>query len=215
MKGIALISGGKDSYLSALIALINGIEIEKTITIKAQTDSMMFHFPNAILGSAVSKLLGLENIIIEESEFESSISEYKGYRLIAGAIASEYQKTRLERLCLENEIIPYFPLWRRNQEDILREFMESGSEGILVSVSAEGLDEKYLGRKIDESLLNDLKRLNMRYGVSLVGEGGEYESLVTFSPWTGMRLQIMEKEIVDRGMQKLLIIKSYKLIKEY
>ncbi len=49
MKGIALISGGKDSYLSALIALINGIEIEKTITIKAQTDSMMFHFPNAIL----------------------------------------------------------------------------------------------------------------------------------------------------------------------
>jgi len=93
--------------------------------------------------------------------------------------------------------------------------MESGSEGILVSVSAEGLDEKYLGRRIDESLLNDLKRLNLRYGVSLVGEGGEYESLVTFSPWTGMRLQIMEKEIVDRGMQKLLIIKTYKLIKEY
>ncbi len=213
MKGIALISGGKDSYLSAYIALINGIDVEKSITIRAETDSMMFHFPNSTLGSAVSSLLGLENEIISEGEFESYLSQFKGYRLIAGAIASEYQKTRLERFCLEHGLIPYFPLWRRDQEMILNEFISTGSQAILVSVSAEGLDEKYLGRYIDNSLIDDLKKLNRRFGVSLVGEGGEYESLVTYSPWTDMRLQILEKEILDRGMQKILVIKSYKIVR--
>ncbi len=211
MKGIALLSGGKDSYLSALIAMMLGIEIETTITIRAIEDSMMFHFPNTFLGKAVSELLNLDNEIIDEDDFENEISKYKGYRLIAGAIASEYQKTRLEKLCLEKELVPFFPLWRRSQKEILREFIHSGSRGILVSVSAEGLDERYLGREIDENLMNELILLNTRYGISIVGEGGEYESLVTYSPWTNLYLRIKEKEILSRGMQKILLVKSYEI----
>ncbi len=211
MKGIALLSGGKDSYLSTIIAMMVGIEIEKTITVKAIEDSMMFHFPNTFLGKAVSELLNLENETIGEDEFENEIGKYRGYRLIAGAIESEYQKTRLEKLCLEKDLIPFFPLWRRNQQEILNEFIESGSKGMLVSVSAEGLDERYLGREIDPSLVKELIYLNMRYGISIVGEGGEYESLVTYSPWTNLCLRIKEKEVLNRGMQKILSIKRYEI----
>ncbi|MGC8547048.1 MAG: diphthine--ammonia ligase [Thermoplasmata archaeon] len=209
MKGISLLSGGKDSYMALMIAIGTGMDIERTITVIPQEDSMMFHVPNATLGKAVSELAGIENVTVKENEFYEEIEKYKGYSIVAGAVESEYQKTRLERLAYEIGMKTFFPLWRRNQLNIMHEFIKSGSRGIFVSVAAEGLDENFLGREIDEKSLSELIKLNIKYGISIVGEGGEYETLVTYNPFNDLCIEILEKEILNRGMQKNLIVKRY------
>ena len=49
---------------------------------------------------------------------------------------------------------------------------------ILVSVSADGLGRKYLGRTIDPELISELLSIKIKHGINISGEGGEYESFV-------------------------------------
>ena len=212
MKAISLLSGGKDSFMSLLIALSVGIEVERTITVKAEQDSYMFHYPNAELGSRLSEMMGIENSLVSESEFTRTVAAYSGYFLIAGAVESEFQKTRLEEICTDYGLKTFFPLWRKDQELIIKDFISSGSRGIFVSVAAEGLGEDLLGRQIDEESLRVLKEKNSRYGISIVGEGGEYETLVTYSPFAAGCIEILESEIIDRGIQKNLKINKVRMV---
>ena len=212
MKAISLLSGGKDSFLSLIIALSVGMDVERTITVKAEQDSYMFHYPNAELGSKLSESLGISNSLITESEFNRMISRYPGYFLIAGAVESEYQKTNLEEMCENFGLKTFFPLWRKNQESILLDFISTGSEGIFVSVAAEGLGLNLLGKPINENSLEILKKMNKKYGISIVGEGGEYETLITCSPFSATCIKIVDSIVVDRGIQKNLIIKNYETV---
>ncbi|MCL5408034.1 MAG: diphthine--ammonia ligase [Candidatus Thermoplasmatota archaeon] len=212
MKAISLLSGGKDSFLSLIIALSVGMDVERTITVKAEQDSYMFHYPNAELGSKLSEALGISNSLIMESEFNRMISRYPGYFLIAGAVESEYQKTNLEEICENFGLKTFFPLWRKNQESIIVDFISTGSEGIFVSVAAEGLGLNLLGKPINEDSLEILKKMNKKYGISIVGEGGEYETLITCSPFSATCIKIVHSVIIDRGIQKNLIIKNYETV---
>jgi uncharacterized protein (TIGR00290 family) len=213
MKALSLLSGGKDSFLSLLIALSVGMEVERTITVKADQDSYMFHYPNAELGAVLSETLGIGNSLIPESEFEETVAKYPGYFLIAGAVESEFQKTKLEEMCDDLGLRTFFPLWRKKQESIIRDFISTGSRGIFVSVAAEGIGPELLGRDIDEDSLEFLKRVNRTHGISIIGEGGEYETLVTGSPFATGSIEILETEIIDRGIQKNLKIKKYKMVR--
>ncbi|MGC8645344.1 MAG: diphthine--ammonia ligase [Thermoplasmata archaeon] len=212
MKAVSLLSGGKDSFLSLNIATMLGMDVVATITVLPKEDSYMFHHPNASLGSVVSQCLGIRNITSGEEEFESVISTFGGHLLVAGAVRSDYQRSKLEEICVKYGLVPFFPLWRREDEQILLEFIDSGSRGIFTSVAAEGLDESLLGKEIDQNTLKTLKSARERYGISLVGEGGEYETLVICSTFESCCIAIDSSSVVDRGLQKNLMIKKYRVI---
>lgn len=76
------------------------------------------------------------------------------------------------------------------------ELLELNFEVIIVSVSAMGLDESWLGRRITTELLEDLLELHKKYGVHLAFEGGEAETLVLDCPLFGKRIDIIEAEKV-------------------
>ncbi len=182
MKSISLFSGGKDSFLAAVIAMEQGFEIVTTVTVDSTMDSMMFHVPNNNIAGDVASLLGLKNIRISEEGFREEIGrivhETGAQALISGAIASNYQKSRIERLCTELGIISHTPLWLLNQETELDAVISSGIKAMLISLSADGLGEEYLGGILDGKLVEDLKKIRERHGINISGEGGEYESLV-------------------------------------
>lgn len=181
MKAIALFSGGKDSFMSAQIAMEQGFEIVKALTIDPEEFSFMFHFPNVDKADLAASLLGLEVEHIREDDFEKRIREFAESgidALVSGAIASEYQKTRIERICTEYGLISFTPLWKKKQPDLLRELQSRGIRAIVVSVAAEGLDESDLGRIIDTDYMEHLSKLEEKYRINVAGEGGEYESFV-------------------------------------
>ena len=91
----------------------------------------------------------------------------------------------------------------------MEELIELGFEVIIISVSAEGLDESWLGRKIDHKLLEDIIALNKKYGMHMAFEGGEAETLVLDCPIFKKRIKIIESSTVwDRDNGYLEITKA-------
>jgi len=179
MKAITLFSGGKDSFLSTMIAMEHGYKILYGITIIPEEYSMMFHYPNSKISKYPASLLNFDIKYINEKDFESYIKSIDNIdAIITGAIASDYQKTRIEKLVYKRKTIVFSPLWRKNQEDIIKELLLRNIKAMIVSVSAEGFDENDLGKTIDSNYFNRLKYLYKKYRINIAGEGGEYESFV-------------------------------------
>ena len=218
MRAIALFSGGKDSTYSLYIAMQQGFEIEKLVTIfPEKEDSYMYHYPLIERTKIQSQLIGIEQDIYRIGdtieELKSVIKNYDVDAVISGAIASNYQKTRIEEVCTELNFISYSPLWGKEQEILLKDMLSAGFEMLIVAVGAYGLDSSDLGRKIDLNMLEKLKSLEKKYRINLSGEGGEYETFVVDSPifkkrikinrfskiWDGMRGEIKIEEIEIEG----------------
>lgn len=115
--------------------------------------------------------------------------------VVTGALASDYQWDRINGVCEDLGFPVYSPLWRKDQEMLMRDMLDSGLLSMIVVVSAEGLDHRWLGRCIDERSLEELKDTSVRFGFNISGEGGEYETLVVDSPMHQRPLKIIDTDI--------------------
>jgi predicted ATP pyrophosphatase (TIGR00289 family) len=132
--------------------------------------------------------------------------------LVSGAIASNYQKSRIEKVCEELGLKCLTPLWGENPMEILSELVKFGFETVITGVFAHGFSEEWLGRKIDYGTIKALVELNKRYGISLVGEGGEYETLVLDAPFfKKKKIKIVSAEKFWKNQSGYLLIKEARL----
>src|SRR3989442_5140565 len=102
--------------------------------------------------------------------------------VIVGAIASDYQHARVNRIADEVGLRVFAPLWRRDPTRLVHDYLEAGFDIAFSSVSAEGLDASWLGRRWDDRVIQDLLHLQQTRGVHPCGEGGEFETLVLDAP---------------------------------
>lgn len=220
LKYGALTSGGKDSSYAIYLALQNGVNITKLITIRPQReDSYMYHSHNLHLLELYSNACGIPLIMqessgIKEEELEDlkkAISRANVDGIITGAIASEYQATRIKRICSELGIEMLSPLWKKNEEQLLRDMVKA-MEIIIVHVAAQGLGESWLGRKLDEAAIADLLKLRSKHRINIIGEGGEYETFVTYAPFFKKRINIKESKSKWYGNRGTLEIKTAELV---
>lgn len=208
LKAVTLLSGGKDSFLSTVLAIEQGMDIVEALTIIPEEFSYMYHFPNADRASYVSGLLNLRSEYMNENDLVlklKNLSESGVSTLISGAIASDYQKTRIEKLCTILNMRSFTPLWRKDQKAVLMEIIRRGILPVIVSVSADGFTKEDLGHVIDEDYLAELEKKEEKFGINISGEGGEYETFVTY-PGYGKRLSIMKSHILWEGSHGYLLL---------
>lgn len=208
MKVAALLSGGKDSlYALYLASKENKIKYIVTIT-SENPESYMFHVPNVHLVEEQAKLMEIEIIKkTTKGEKEKELEDLKSVLgtidgkidgIVTGAIESNYQKQRIDKICGELKLTSLAPLWHKDPENLLRDMIKNKFEIIITAVAAPPLDEKWLGRKIDENCVEELVQLNKKYGIHPSGEGGEYESLVLDCPLFKKKLEVSgSKKIWD------------------
>lgn len=214
MKLAALISGGKDSSYAIYKALQEDHEVTDLVTIiPSNENSYMFHSANIHLTELISDASGIPLTAQlsggeKESELEDlkkALSSVSVDGVAVGAIESEYQASRVKRICEELGIRMYAPLWHMKPEGLLRE-MITCMDIRIVKVAAGGMDESWLGRHFDERMIEDLKTLNKKYGVHIAGEGGEYESLVLDAPFYKKRINLLKTGNIwmgDHGIMKV------------
>ena len=221
LKVVALVTGGKDSALALRRVLAMDLNVNFLVTmIPERSDSWMFHYPNIQMADLFAEAVGIplvkaETSGIKEIEVEDLKRLLAGLpveAVVSGAIASQYQKDRIDRVCEELHIKHIAPLWHEDPLSLLQEIIVSQMETIIVGVYAHGFDQSWLGRRIDEKTINDLVELNRMFHVSLVGEGGEYETLVLDAPFFKKRIELVETETIWEGTSGYLRVKKAVLV---
>ena len=106
----ALFSGGKDSVFAILKAKQEGHEIKYLATVHSKNpDSYMYHTPNIGLTLLQSEAMNIQLVSKEsKGEKEKEVEDLKILLdgldvegVVCGAIASNYQKQRVEKVCKE------------------------------------------------------------------------------------------------------------------
>ncbi len=214
MKVAVLYSGGKDSNASLRWARQSGHEVACLIGVVPEaTDSFMYHVPATELMDIFPDALGERLVKVraprndELRPLRNAIAEQKVEAIVSGALRSEFQKLRLDRICAELGLVHHAPLWHADPKQHLGRLISDGYDIIFTGVAAEGLDEKWLGRRLDAPALEALLRLRDRYGINLEGEGGEYETLVLWGPTHRKRIVIDEHTTIWRRDSGRMIIK--------
>lgn len=219
MNVASLFSGGKDSLFSIYIVKQWGWDIKYLVTLHPKKkDSWMFHHLNISQTEKIAKALDIPHIkkTIEGNK-EEEILELKEILqnldidgVISGAIASEYQRTRIEKICHELKIKSFTPLWHKNQLTIVKDQIKAGFNIMIVGVFAFGFDKSWLGKYINDKCLNEIISLSKKYKINIAGEGGEFETITLDGPIFKKKLIIDDyytKWIRDNGY--LIINKSH------
>lgn len=194
--------------MSAYKAMESGWKIEYLVSmISENPESYMYHSTNIHLTELSAESMEIPLIRagtkgVKEKELNdlkrvlSDLKDEGIESIFTGALASSYQKSRIDKLCSDLSLKSCAPLWHRDPQEYMEEIIELGFEVIVVSVSAEGLDESWLGRKIDAELLEELLALHEKYRMHLAFEGGEAETLVLDCPLFKKRINILEAQTV-------------------
>ncbi len=193
MKAAVLFSGGKDSCLALHLAKQEGYEIKYLLSVLPKDfDSFMFHKPYFNLIEKQSEMLGIELVFIESEGKENE--ELKDLReifssvkdkvdcIVVGGVASNYQGDRIKKICNEFDLKFYAPLWGISSEKLWKLLLEDSFKVILTKISCEGLSKDFLGKVIDKKMLDEIKKLSLKYKFRADFEGGEAESAVLFMP---------------------------------
>ncbi len=179
-------SGGKDSAL-ALLKILASDEYEVLAlltTINHNTQRSSMHAIPLSLLQAQAKSIGIPLYIVELA----SDGEMSGYNN-AMCKAAEYFKNQGVHYFIFGDIFlhdvrqyrqaqlnPYNieviePLWGLSTLEVMNEFLASGLQTVIVTTMANLLGCEYIGRIINQQLINDLPK-----NVDVCGENGEYHT---------------------------------------
>lgn len=210
----ALYSGGKDSTLAVHRMHDRKTPVELLITMVPENEfSYMFHRPNVKYTALQAQAMGIPHIFAktageketELEDLEEVLRENRVTELVCGGVASRYQSNRINSICGKLGIVHHSPLWGI---DPLLELKEIAMKfnAIIVRVSAGGMDQTFLGKRIDEKMIGQLEGLKNRYGINMSFEGGEAESFVLDAPLFSKKVVVISAHIVRRTSSEDYII---------
>jgi len=222
---IGLFSGGKDSSWAVYRALESGRQVDRLVTVHPDGDSYMYHVPATELAALAAESIGVPLVSVEPDDFDAAAATDSGAQgdaelepleaaletldtdlpdgidgVTAGAVESEFQTSRIEAMCDRLEVKLFAPLWQQDPRTLAEAMLDAGFEITIIQVAAHGLDESWIGRTLDASALDELDALNEEYGVHVLGEGGEFETLVQDGPHMDRRIAL-EYDVEWDGMR--------------
>jgi len=212
MKLGVLFSGGKDSTMAAYLAKKEKHEIACLITLHSENpDSYMFHTPSIKKTEHQAEAMGLPLIIkqtkgVKEEELKdledaikTAVKKYNIRGIVTGALHSEYQASRIQKICDNLKIKCINPLWNKDEFQHLNELIENKFRVIITGVSAYPLNASWLGREIDNKFIEDVKELHEKHKIHPAGEGGEFETFVLDCPLFEKPLSVTGANFTGEG----------------
>ncbi|TRZ87557.1 MAG: diphthine--ammonia ligase [Methanosarcinales archaeon] len=193
---IASWSGGKDSCFACYKAIRDGYDISYLVNfISREYKRVSFHGTEAKLIQLQSEAIRIPLLQKEttwngyENEFKEAVKSLipDGVQgMIFGDIYLQEHRDWVKRVCGELGIKAMEPLWGKEPEKILLEFIDAGFEAIIVSAKADLFGKEWIGQRVDRDFLRYLKDNN----IDACGENGEYHTFVTDGPMFRKKIKI-------------------------
>ncbi len=211
MKVALLFSGGKDSTYAGFLASKKYKLVCLVTLFSENSASYMFHtsliektqeqaslmdmplIRHRTKGEKEMELIDLKEAIVKAKE------KFKIKGVVTGALKSDYQASRILKICDELGIKCINPLWQKDQIELLEELVKNKFEIIITAVAAYPFDKSWIGRKIDRKFIEEIRILEKKYGINPAGEGGEFETLVLNCPMFNGRLKLEGFKIEGEG----------------
>lgn len=204
-----LFSGGKDSMYAAWLEQNRGAEITCLITLRSDNkESFMFHTPSIELTDRQALLMELPLLAFRtagqkekelwdlERAIKEAVEQFDINGIVTGALASNYQAERIQKICDRLGLECFNPLWQKDQIELLKELVKNKFEVIVAGVFAYPLTKEWIGRKIDKKFISEMKKLQEKWKINPSGEGGEIETLVINCPLFRKKLNVKLKKLV-------------------
>lgn len=217
MSYIASWSGGKDSCFACYEAICRGYNISCLVNfISKEYKRVSFHGTEAKLIRLQAKAIDIPLLQKEttwngyEQEFKDAVRGLIPYGItgiVFGDIYLQEHKDWVERVCEELGIEAIEPLWGKEPEKILLDFIDAGFEAIIVSAKSDLFSEEWIGRKVDREFLRYLKENE----TDICGENGEYHTFVTGGPMFKKKIKINKSRSIMRDSYWFLDTLEYSL----
>ena len=192
----ALFSGGKDSTYSIYLAKKQGYKIKCLLSVYPKSDeSHLLHHPNLHWTHLQSESMHIPQLLMHsesddpdsevhllESILKKAKDDYGIEGLLHGGITSKFQKQKFENICKKLNLKSFAPLWESNSYQYMNDLISSNFDFIITSVSSDGLDDFWLGKRITRKYIETLYSLSKKFGFNLNFEGGEAETFVVNCP---------------------------------
>lgn len=221
MKVFCSWSGGKESSLTCHKAILEGFDISFLLNMITEDGvRSRTHGLDSRLLAAQSEAIGIPIVQRKttwdsyEDEFKKAVSDLKKHGIaggIFGDIDLQEHRDWVERVCKESGVEAFEPLWKKERGYLLKDLIGAGFKTIVVATKSELMDDRWLGRNIDEKFINDLAVLK---NIDLCGEAGEYHTFVTDGPIFKKRIEILNAKKVQRDNHWFLNIEEYKIVEK-
>ncbi|MBW9141310.1 MAG: diphthine--ammonia ligase [Candidatus Aramenus sp.] len=207
MRICALFSGGKDSTYALHWAVMKGFKIVCLITmLPEREDSWMFQHPNVQFARYQSEVMGFPHFFQRTSGEKNKelddlrhaflkAKEMGAEGIVTGALLSDYQRLNVNLIAEEVGLKTYSPLWRKNQEEYMRELVREGFSFIITSASAYGFPFDLVGKEVDEDDVERIIFSARKYGFNPAFEGGEAETFVVNAPLFKKKLKVEGEKV--------------------
>ncbi len=206
LRVAVLFSGGKDSTFAVWHCLQKRMDVKYLVTMEPKSkESYMFHYPNIRWTKLQAESMGIRQRVHQtsgekEKEVKDLVAAIRPIRhdidaLAAGGLASNYQADRIGKAANGLGLKTIMPLWKIEPAKYWKMLLNAGFEVIIAGVSAEGLDEGWLGKIIDWHAFRELKTLSKKFRFHLGFEGGEAETFVTDCP-------VFRKKLIPLSAEK-------------
>lgn len=194
-------SGGKDSCLS-LYQSLKKFQVVCLITAMVETgEASRSHGLNHAVLRAQADSLNIPLLIFNtswdeyEKNYHNILTHLKNKHQLNGGVFGdidiEDHKKWCVTLCQQHEMNAYHPLWLRERESILSEFLELGFKAKIIAVNEKKLHRDFLGRDLNQELIDDFREK----GIDICGENGEYHTVVYDGPIFSTPLVLKHGEI--------------------
>jgi diphthine-ammonia ligase len=202
MKVVVSWSGGKDSCFACYKAIQEGYDVSQLLIMMSDPSKSNFHMISSELLDAQSQAIGIPIVKwtttpdTYEQEFKKALLQIKA-KGVEGIVTGDvydvalHEAGWLDRVCKEVDLKPVKPLWHRDTQQILNEFINESFKATVVRVKTDVLGMEWLGRQVNKGFFNDLLKLGT---VDPCGERGEFHTFVTDGPLFKKRIEILESE---------------------
>ena len=182
-------TGGKDSSLALYEASRSGYHVRCLVTFAPPQPDFLAH-PLSFM-KLQAEALGLPHYVLPVREpfaegYETHLRKMRDEGIevvVTGDIAEvggspNWIRERSRPVGME----VHTPLWGRDRENLLEQLLGRRFEVLFSCVKKRWLTESWVGRRLNEPAIADLRAVRERTGLDLCGEEGEYHTLVTDGP---------------------------------
>ncbi len=183
-------TGGKDSSMALYEAGQNGYRVRCLVTFAPPEADFLAHPLGFIKMQA--QALALPHYVLPisapfENSYETSLCRLRDEMgigcVVTGDIAEvDGNPNWIRERSRAVGMSVHTPLWGRDRNVLLRQFLDRGFKARFSCVKTRWLDENWVGRELNDSAIAELRIIRERTGLDLCGEEGEYHTLVLDGP---------------------------------